>query len=83
MGKVLLTLHGRGVDLTLEELIEELQLQADEVDMEYGVQLIDPAAGDYVILVEEAAARRIDSEQAGVSGPYSDPVIETFGPNES
>ncbi|GMR17288.1 MAG: hypothetical protein BMS9Abin32_362 [Gammaproteobacteria bacterium] len=82
MAKVLLTLHGRSVEPALPELLQELRLRADEVDVEYGVQPIDPAAGDYVILVEESAARRIDPDQAGVSGPYSDAVIETFGPPE-
>jgi hypothetical protein len=83
MTKVLLTLHGRGANLTLEKLMRELKLQAEEVDIEYGVQLIDPAAGDYVVLVEESAAQRIDPDQVALSGPYSDPTIENFGPPES
>jgi len=42
-----------------------------------------PNKGSYVILVEETAAQRIDPDQVSVSGPYSDPEIETFGPPES
>lgn len=80
MGKVLLTLHGRGEDPQLELLMQELRLLEEEVDIEYGLQLIDPVAGDYVILVEEEAARRIDPDQFSVSGPYSNPEIEAFGP---
>ena len=83
MSKVMLTIHGRGPDLTLDELIEEFKLSESDVDMEYGLQLIDPAAGDYVILVEESAVRRIAPDQVGVSGPYADVQIETFGPEES
>ena len=83
MSKVMLTIHGRSPDLTLDELIQELQLSENEIDLEYGLQLIDPAAGDYVILVEESAARRIDPDQVVVSGPYADVKIETFGLDES
>ncbi len=83
MSKVMLTIHDRSPDLTLDDLIRELKLSEADVDMEYGLQPIDPAAGDYVILVEESAARRIDPNQVGVSGPYADVEIETFGPEES
>ena len=83
MAKLMLTLHDRPPDLDIETVIAELGLDAADVDIEYGLQLIDPAAGDYVILVEEAALRRIDPAQAGVSGPYADVEIETFGPPES
>lgn len=78
MSKVMLTVHGRSHDLTLEDLIRELKLSEAEVDMEYGAQLIDPAAGDYVIMVEESAAQRIAPDQVGVTGPYADVEIETF-----
>ncbi len=80
--KVLVTLHGRNIEPTVEELMSEFGLTADELDTEYGVQMIDPAAGDYVVLVDQVAAQRIASEYAEVSGPYSDPKIETFGPPE-
>lgn len=83
MAKMMLTLHDRPPDLDIETVIAELGLDAAEVDLEYGLQLIDPAAGDYVMLVEEAAVQRIDPAQAGVSGPYADVEIETFGPPES
>ena len=83
MNKVLITLHGRSEDLTIQQVMDELHLKSDEVDVEYGVQPIDPAAGDYVILVDEKAARRIAPDQVGVSGPYSNPRIEPFGPPKS
>ncbi len=83
MSKVMLTIHGRSPDLTLDELVREFKLSETEIDREYGLQLIDPAAGDYVILVEESAARRIDPDQVAVSGPYADVEIETFGLEKS
>lgn len=83
MAKVMLTLQNLGEDLTLDEVVEQLQLEADEVDLEFGLQPMPPNKGSYVILVEETAAQRIDPDQVSVSGPYSDPEIETFGPPES
>ena len=78
MSKVMLTIHGRKPEITLDELMRELELSEAEVDREYGLQMIDPAAGDFVILVEESAALRVDPDQVGVSGPYADVQIETF-----
>ena len=83
MAKIMLTLQNCSEDLSLEEVMQDLQLEAEEVDQEFGLQPLPPTPGDYVILVEEAAASRIDRDQFNVSGPYSDPEIETFGPPES
>ncbi len=83
MGKVMLTVQNIGVDLTLDELMNELNLQPGEIDLEFGIQPLPPTPGDYVILVEESAARRIDPNYSGVSGTYSNPIIETFGPPEN
>lgn len=83
MGKVMLTVQNVGIDLTLDELMDELSLQPGEIDLEFGIQPLPPTPGDYVILVDESAARRIDPNYSGVSGTYSNPIIETFGPPES
>ena len=83
MDKVLITLRGRSEEPTIEQVMRELALKPDEVDIEYGVQPIDPAVGDYVILVDEEAARRVAPDQVGVSGPYSNLHIEPYGPPES
>ena len=80
MAKMMVVLHGHDPELTLTELLQRLQLEAHEVDLDYGVQLIDPAVGDYVMLIEESAAQRIDPAYATISGPYADTPIETFGP---
>ncbi len=82
MDRVLITLHGRIVEPTVEEIMEEYGVQPDQIDLEYGVQMIDPAAGDYVILVDEDVALRIGRDQVGASGPYADVRIEPFGPPE-
>ena len=83
MPKVMLTLHGKKSEPKIEDVMQELKLKAGELDEEFGVQMIDPAAGDYAILIEEEVARRIDPDQAEVSGPYANPKIETFGPPKS
>ncbi len=83
MGKIMLTLQNRGDNLSLADLMQDLQLEADEVDEEFGLQPLPPTPGDYVILVEESAARRIDPNYSGVSGTYSNPIIESFGPPEN
>ena len=83
MGKVMLTVQNVGIDLTLDELMDELSLQPGEIDLEFGIQPLPPTPGDYVILVDESAARRIDPNYSGVSGTYSNPIIETFGPPKS
>jgi len=78
----MLTLNGWTKEPTVDEVMEELGLTQEEIDREYGVQMIDPVAGDYVILVEEEAAKRVSSAHADVSGPYANPRIEPFGPPE-
>lgn len=82
MTKVLLTLHGRAKKPTIDEVMEELGLSPEEIDRDHGVQMIDPVAGDYSILVAEEAAKRVSPAHADVSGPYANPEIETFGPPE-
>lgn len=79
MSKVMLTIEGLAEEPTLARVMEEYQLTPDEVDQEYGVQLIDPAAGAYVIMVEESAASRVSRAYEEVAGPYSNPKIETLG----
>jgi hypothetical protein len=82
MAKVLMLLKARLTEPTVDEVMAEFNLQPEDMDVEYGVQMIDPSAGDYAILVEEAVAQRIAPDQAGLEGPYSDVEIETFGPPE-
>jgi hypothetical protein len=58
---------------------ERLGVAAKELDSEFGVVAIDPDNHLYTVMVDEqvcmAAARR-----DGVSGPYSNPRIEPYGP---
>ncbi len=82
MTKVLYKLSSRNKVPVLNEIMTEFSLQSDEIDQEFGVQLIDPVASDYCILVEEEALKKIDS-QYDIEGPFSNPTIDTFGPPEN
>jgi len=82
MTKVLYTLSSRDKAPMLNEVMTEFSLLSDEIDQEFGVQLIDPVAGDYCVLIEEEALKKIDS-QYDIEGPFSNPKIDTFGPPEN
>lgn len=79
MAKVMMTIHSPGDAPTLQEIVGKYGLEPDELDEQFGVVLIDPEKNDYTILVEQSAASKISpSKQWDVSGPYSNPPIETF-----
>jgi hypothetical protein len=82
MAKVLMLLKARATEPTVDEVMAEFNLRPEDMDIEYGVQMIDPMAGDYVILVDEAVAQHMGQDRAGLEGPYSNGEIETFGPPE-
>ena len=59
-------------------------LEPGEIDEDFGVVAIDPERNDYTILVEQGATQKIKAnENWDISGPYSNPRIETFGLQES
>jgi hypothetical protein len=66
----------------LEDAVRKLGLAPDEVDRDYGLVPTDPEHGSFVLLVTAAAGERIGI-LPGVSGPYSNPRIEPYGPPES
>ncbi|WP_433256524.1 hypothetical protein ACQPYK_17720 [Streptosporangium sp. CA-135522] len=65
---------------TLAQAMHRLGLSEEEVDIGYGLVLIDPDQGLYGLRVTEEAARRVDPAAGG--GPYADPRIEPYGPPE-
>ena len=81
MSKVLLTFRVPPGDEApaLDDVLQQLALDRSEIDPEYGVQMVDPTVGDWVLLVEEPAARRVAGH--GLSAEtFSDVRIETMGP---
>lgn len=81
MAKVLLTAE-LGDRATVESAREQLGLEAGEIDDSFGLVPVDPDRGLYALMVEDAAAARL-SGTTGVQGPFSNPVIEPFGPSGS
>jgi len=77
MAKQMVTLKLDPAQATLGAVKDRLGLKDDEVDPSFGVVSIDPAAGTYAVLVEDEAAGRV-SESDEVSGPFSNPAIDTF-----
>ncbi|MGC5016376.1 hypothetical protein ACLQ2R_36910 [Streptosporangium sp. DT93] len=68
---------------TLAQALRHLALPEEEVDIGYGLVLIDsvaPGQGLYGLRVSEGAADRTGLAPDG--GPYADPRIEPYGPPE-
>ncbi|HEX4815064.1 MAG TPA: hypothetical protein VFV66_20165 [Nonomuraea sp.] len=56
----------------LGDALAALGLSEDEVDTDYGLVAVDPAAGLYVLRVTEEAGRRVDGDV------YADPPTEPW-----
>lgn len=73
-------------DASLETAMAQLGLVAEEVDAEFGLVPLDPDAGTYALLVAQEAGERVTAAETagepGVRGPFSNPVIEPYGPIE-
>jgi hypothetical protein len=84
MAKVMMTIHAPEGTPSLQEISSKFGLELGEIDEDFGVVAIDPERNDYTILVEQGATQKIKAnEHWDVSGPYSNPRIETFGLPES
>lgn len=81
MPKVMVTIQSPTAPPSIDEVRDRYQLAEDEIDLDFGVVEIDPQDHLYTILVDEAAAAKIvPSGDWEVSGPFSNPRIEPFGP---
>jgi hypothetical protein len=81
MAKVMVTLRLDPQRASLDEVRRLLDLSEDEVDAGFGVVNISPREQLYTILVDQAAAARVQGADA-VEGVYGNPRIEPFGPPE-
>lgn len=79
MAKVMVTLRLDPERASLAEVGRLLGLAADELDSGFGLVNISPAEHLYTILVEEAAAARVQ-DAAEVEGVFGNPRIDPFGP---
>jgi len=86
MGKLMFQFeHPEGAP-ELEEVLTTYGLSREEVDEDFGIIPVDRERSIYTILVDEDAAERLrsseESSQGGVTGIFSNPRIEPFGPPE-
>jgi hypothetical protein len=80
MAKVMLTLQLDPSKASKEHVSR--RLDGAELDPDFGVVEIDPAAHKYAVLVDEDVAQRVQGS-SGVEGPFSNPRIEPFGTPQS
>jgi hypothetical protein len=69
---------------SLAEAANGLGVLVDELDAAYGVTPVDPAAGLYSVLVNDAAAARVEAalnarEKDPAEGVYGNPQVEPGG----
>ena len=79
MATRMLTLRLDPTEATLARVRAKFGLAPHEVDSKFGVVDLAPGQKRYAILVDEAAAARLEGSE-GIEGPFSNPKIETFGP---
>jgi hypothetical protein len=65
---------------TLPEAATLLKLPLHALDAGFGVVLIDPAKHLYAVRILDDHGNSRAPGRPGVSGPFSDPQIEGFGP---
>ena len=66
---------------SLEGIQRMFSLSDDEVDRDFGLIEVDPAEHIFTFLIEETSASKVRPGPGySVSGPYSNPRIEPFGP---
>jgi hypothetical protein len=81
VGKSLFTVKLPSEEATLEGAKERLHLGEDEIDEGYGLVEIDPSHHLYALMIDDAAAARLEGGMA-LEGPFANPRIEVFGPPE-
>ena len=81
VAKVMLTLEFENGQPSLEQARETLGLTEDEIDADFGVVGVSPKENLYAVLVDEGAAAAA-ARGGRSSGPFSNPKIEPFGPED-
>jgi hypothetical protein len=76
MAKVLMTIQAPDEAPTPESVRARYGLADGDLDARFGVVAVDPRAGIYTVMVEDAAAHRLSSGGGWtVRGPFSNPRI--------
>jgi hypothetical protein len=81
MAKVMMSIQWPQGQPTLEGIKQLFSLSDDEVDREFGLIEVDPAEHIFTFLVEATSVAKVHPGPGwSVSGPFSNPRIEPFGP---
>ena len=79
MAMVMVTIHAPDKAPTVDEMKKRFDLKPGELDERFGIVKTDRDRGEYTVLVDQEAAAKIRPDQNWrVTGPYSNPKIETF-----
>jgi len=65
---------------TLADASRLLGVEESQLDVAFGVRLIDPNKHLYAVQARDAEASQVKSKGSGVQGPFSNPGISDFGP---
>ena len=77
MSGTLYSVQKTGAAPTLAEAARQLGVAVSSLDKDFGVQPINPRAGEYaVLLLPEVPPPDVPADR----GPYANPRIDTFGP---
>jgi hypothetical protein len=79
MSKVMVTLKLDPEHASVSDVRQSLDIAPNEIDDDFGVIEVSPDQNLYAILVDPETASRVQGVE-GVSGPFSNPKIEPFGP---
>lgn len=75
-GMILVSIQPRSdAKITLDHVRQRYALDASELDMQFGLVLIDPDINFFILRVTEAALERMRGDDWQVQGPFADPVI--------
>lgn len=85
MAKLLMTIDLSEEQKPSVELIaNEMKVSPSSIDEKYGIIQIDPENRTFAFLIDEDAIKKINpKDKEKIHGPYSNPKIEPFGPDES
>ena len=83
MEKVLYSFNWQGEEApSAEDLERKFNLKKSNLDLEFGIVLIDPEKSLYSILVDRDVAIKLSGYEGDLRGPYSNPRIEPMNLQE-